>query len=254
MTDLHLYDDPDGSLLGVNTQTSFKKVLNKAIFNARRPPDLIVLTGDLVHDDSEAAYRRLGGILSDTGIPCYCLPGNHDTPSTMKVLAEFPGVFLKGTADLPHWRLVLLNSRVANDEYGHLSGSELKRLKQRLDTSSNVLICMHHQPVPVGSEWIDGMMLDNSESFLNIVDNADSVKGVIWGHIHQEFESERKQVKYLASPSTCIQFTPKLKDFKVDPMPPACRMLALGPDGSIDTELMLLDMVSDSLEIGSSGY
>ena len=66
VTDMHLYDDPQGTLLGVNTQDSFKQVLWDAINNKQRKPDLIVLTGDLVHDNSEAAYRRLGGILSDT--------------------------------------------------------------------------------------------------------------------------------------------------------------------------------------------
>lgn len=254
VTDMHLYDDPRETLLGVNTQDSFKQVLRDAINNKQRKPDLIVLTGDLVHDNSEAAYRRLGGILSDTGIPAYCLPGNHDDLESMAVLAEFPGVFVKGTVDIDGWRLVLLNSRVPNQEHGHLSEKELKRLAQRLNSKDNILICLHHQPVPVGSKWIDTMMLDNSESFLELVDSCPTVRCVIWGHIHQTFSVSLNDVQFLASPSTCIQFSPQREDFMVDAAPPACRMLALAKDGSVFSQVLALDVPATGLKMQSKGY
>ncbi len=254
ITDLHLYDDPHGTLLGVNTHQSFTEILNNAIHNGQRKPDLMVLTGDLVHDNSEAAYRRLGGILSDTHIPAYCLPGNHDHIDTMAVLSEFPGVHIKGTVDLDNWRLILLNSRVDGYEHGHLSERELKRLAQRLDTDSNVMVCLHHQPVAIGSEWLDGMMLDNSKAFLKLIDSSTTVKAVIWGHIHQLFSSNRGDVQFLSSPSTCIQFAPGQKEFLLDSAPPACRMLALEADGSIVSEVLTLENPGAGLDLKANGY
>jgi len=63
------------------------------------------------------------------------------------------------------------------------------------------------------------------------------VCAVLWGHVHQAFEGERRGVRLLATPSTCAQFLPESDDFAVDHRPPAYRLLELRADGTMATAL-----------------
>ncbi len=58
----------------------------------------------------------------------------------------------------------------------------------------------------------------------------------------------------MASPSTCVQFAPRIDDFQVDEEPPGFRLLALLPDGQIRSEVVRIDEMPQGLEIASSGY
>ena len=63
------------------------------------------------------------------------------------------------------------------------------------------------------------------------------MRGVLWGHIHQEVDQLRNNVRLLASPSTCVQFAPNNKDFKLDRLSPGYRWLQLHADGRVETAL-----------------
>ena len=57
ITDTHLFADNSGCLLGLNTEQSLEAVIEKICANDF-PADMILATGDLVHDGTPAAYRR----------------------------------------------------------------------------------------------------------------------------------------------------------------------------------------------------
>ena len=56
LTDLHLFADPTGLFNNINTRDSFAKVLNH-IQQHYENPDIIIITGDLVHDGAVEAYQ-----------------------------------------------------------------------------------------------------------------------------------------------------------------------------------------------------
>lgn len=254
ITDTHLYADPERRLLGLSTLESLREVLRQ-VEDEQATPDLVLATGDLVHDASPAGYRRAAEELRSLGAPVYGLPGNHDVPDTMRLHLEAHGVSCAGELRLGGWQILLLDSVILGEEGGHLADAELKRLEVALqEGEGHVLICLHHQPVPVGSAWIDTMALDNGDAFFKLVDACPRVRGVLWGHIHQEFNGLRNQVKLLASPSTCVQFAPKTEDFQVDMAPPGYRHLALLPDGRIQTEVKRLAAYPEGLDLASAGY
>jgi len=87
---------------------------------------------------------------------------------------------------------------------------------------------------------MDAMALENPGRLFTILDRSDRVRAVIWGHIHQVFESERRGVLLLGSPSTCVQFKPGADDYLVDDLAPGFRELLLLPDGSIETTVIRL--------------
>ena len=254
LTDTHLYANADGTLLGINTFDSFQQVISH-FRDHYWPLDLLLATGDLVHDASPEGYGLIGGILSEFGVPVFCLPGNHDVPSVMRESLRTGRVRTDPVVDLGHWRFVMLDSVIPGEEGGRLAPDQLETLDRALDsTDRHVLVCMHHQPVNVGSAWIDTMAIDNPDALFDVLDRYVNVRGVLWGHVHQTFEAHRAGVRLMASPSTCVQFTPLQDDFQVDEEPPGFRLLALLPDGTIRSEVVRVDALPLGLELASSGY
>jgi Icc protein len=255
LTDTHLFGDPEGTLLGQNTRRTFELVLELAR-EACWPVDRILLTGDLVHDESPEGYRFLAKRLADLGIPCSCLPGNHDSLNPMDAEIGGGNISLEPSVCCGAWNLVFLDSTMPADDGGHLGSGQLALLEQALADHADLsaLVCLHHHPVPVGSAWMDTMALDNGEEFFAVIDRHPQVRGVLWGHVHQDFTSRRKDVLLLASPSTCIQFLPGSEDFAIDPKTPGFRWITLHPDGRIETGVERIPAYPDPVDLDTGGY
>jgi Icc protein len=254
VTDTHIYADPAGCLLGVNTLESFRQVVG-CFRDTYWPVDLMLATGDLVHDASPAGYRRLAAALASFGVPVLALPGNHDAPAVMRRFLVADGVTTGAVSDHGAWRFVMLDTVIPGSEGGELSADQLRVLEQALASApGHVLVCMHHQPVPVGSAWIDTMAVRNPGPFFAIVDRYPCVRGILWGHVHQCFEGWHGPARLMASPSTCVQFAPGADAFEVDQEPPGFRVLALHVDGRIDSAVVRADDLPAGLEMASSGY
>jgi 3',5'-cyclic-AMP phosphodiesterase len=91
------------------------------------------------------------------------------------------------------------------------------------------------------SRWLDSVGLTNAAEFLHTIDRHKNVRAIVWGHVHQAYDSLRKGVRLLATPSTCAQFLPRAESFAVDRRPPAYRTLELRADGSLLTEVVWLE-------------
>lgn len=255
VSDTHLYADREKTLAGVNTLQSMYQSLARAIQDAPRKPELIIATGDLVHDASATGYQRLARRLLELEIPAYCLPGNHDNPRLMTECMTASGLSDSKILDTDHWRILLLDSTVSGQEGGHLSTDELAWVEQHIQSSDkHLLLCLHHQPIPVGSRWIDSMAVDNGQEFCALASKYPQIKGVIWGHVHQAFERFQNGVHWLSAPSTCIQFTPGSDEFSLDPTAPGCRLLALSPNGDIDSRVLRLDEMPTETRLDLAGY
>ncbi len=255
ITDTHLFRDSSGCLLGLNTEQSLEAVMTE-VTNRHLPADMILATGDLVHDGTPAAYRRIFGHLERPGIPVYCLAGNHDEAETLQQSLQDGLLHYTTNAHKGNWNFIFLDSSVAGSEGGHLGSGTLQSLETHLaaDPESHTLICMHHQPVQMGSRWLDTMTIDNAGEFFSIIDRHQQVRGILWGHVHQEFDQLRNNVRLMASPSTCIQFLPGSDEFAVDTAPPGYRWLSLHADGRIETGIQRLAEIPGALDLASAGY
>jgi len=255
ITDTHLFADSSGSLLGLNTEQSLNAVKADVRLN-RLPADIILATGDLVHDGTPAAYRRIFSHLESFGLPVYCLPGNHDEATAMQHTLAEGTVKYTPSADQGDWHFIFLDSTIAGSEGAHLSEQTLELLEQQLQAApgKHTLVCLHHQPVPMGSRWLDTMAVDNPEAFFTIIDRHPQVRGILWGHVHQSFEDMHRDVRLMSSPSTCIQFLPGSDDFAVDTATPGYRWLDLHPDGSITTGVERIAATPGSIDMASNGY
>ncbi len=236
VTDTHLYAQTDRCLVGLNTFDTFTAVLDR-IAQQASDVDLVLATGDLVHDATPQGYLRLRRHLGALQRPVYCLPGNHDSPAVMAQVMDEGLVTMAASAVHGDWVFVLLDSTFPGEAGGHLSAAQLSLLDQRLSAHADkhALVCLHHQPIPIGSAWMDRMALDNAPELFAVIDRHPQVRGLIWGHIHQAYRAQRNGVRLLGAPATCIQFTPGLDDLEVDQSLPGYRWLILHPDGRIDT-------------------
>jgi len=243
LTDTHLHAALDGQLHGVTTQESFLAALKHARDDPRWPPDAIAVTGDIVQDESRSGYQRFREMLEAFELPVFCIPGNHDRPELMKDLLTTPPFQLCGDVKLGEWRVILLNTFNKGDDAGALGRDQLAALEASLSnvTEEQILICMHHQPLPTGSAWLDGVGLHDAQEFLDTIDRHDRVRAVLWGHVHQASDQERNGVRYLSTPSTCFQFLPDRDRAVIDTRPPGLRWLELKPDGKITTTVEWLD-------------
>ena len=255
ITDTHLYADPNGRLLGQNTRHTFELVLDLA---RKRfwPPDVILLTGDLVHDALPDAYQYLKRQFDGLGVPYFSVPGNHDCPNLISSTLETESDHSVRSIQQQGWNLVLVDSTMASAEGGHLGYSRLAGLEHELSDHPDLptLIGMHHHPAPTGSAWIDSMALDNPDELFAITDRHPQVRGLLCGHIHQAFSARRGELILLGSPSTCIQFLPGSEGFAIDALTPGFRWLELFPDGRINTGIERLAAYPDPLQFMNHGY
>jgi Icc protein len=242
LTDTHLFEDETLTSKGVATVQSFQAVLTHLRTLPR--PDLLLLTGDLSQDETAASYHRLYRAIAPLGIPTYWLPGNHDQPQIMQQILNQPPFSAENRIEAGEWVILLLNSVVPGEVHGELSSESLAWLKENLQTTGNrpVLIALHHPPLLTGSTWMDGINLHNSEIFQHLISQFPNVKLVLFGHIHQELDQEIDGVRYLATPSTCVQFQPNSDEFAIDgDRTPGFRQITLFPDGTFTTRVIRIE-------------
>lgn len=254
-SDSHLFASTNGKLLGLNTDDSLNRVLD--LIEKEQPSiDLLLATGDLAQDATPAAYARLLEKLKRFGgVPCYWLEGNHDVTEPMRGSLAEPDKLSPAIAKLPDWDIIMLDSTIPHEVPGFLHDDDLEFLEAGLKAAKkNVLVCLHHQPVPMGCKWLDTQLVGSADQFFEIIDRYPNVRGIIWGHVHQEYAGERKGVKLFSVPSTCVQFKPLSEDFAIDDAPPGYRWLDLYPDGRIETAVSRVLGIKFEVDFSVKGY
>ncbi len=255
LTDTHLKAYEGGKLLGLDTDYSLQAVI-KLVAEEYPEPDLILGTGDLADSGAQDAYARLVGYFDQLTTEHYWLPGNHDLRDAM---AEVGGAKrLPGELRVGAWQIVLLDSQIPGEVGGHLGAPELRRLEACLEAGQAEglysLVCLHHQPVPVGCEWLDQQMVSDAKAFFELLGRYPLVRSVLWGHVHQELDQQCNDLRLLCTPSTCVQFLPQQVDFAVDTRAPGYRWLELAPDGSLNTGVSRAESQIFPVDRDAGGY
>lgn len=257
ITDPHLFADEDTELVGMNCQEGLRDVV-ELVKEHEDVIDCVLCTGDISQDASLAAYQRFSAAMDELDAPQLWIPGNHDLMAVMKQALKGKQEVLNKMLKPGNWGIIMLNSCVEGHIYGLLSQEELDYLRNALETleaeDRHVLIAVHHNPVPVNAEWLQNHSLQNTDGFFDIIDSFDNIKGVIFGHIHQDFKTYRNKVLMLGAPSTCIQFHPEHDYFSLDKENPGYRWLSLHSNGAVGTGVRRVIGKKYKLDLGSKGY
>jgi 3',5'-cyclic-AMP phosphodiesterase len=242
VTDTHLLANAGATLLGVDTEASLRAVLRQAL--DEHAPDAIVATGDLVHDDaSGASYQRFERLVADHfGGPVLHLPGNHDFIDPL-IIHLRPAPWLS----LGTWDIIPFDTHADGRVEGRVEGAERDALASRIAASraEYILLACHHPLLPIGCPWLDRHHVPNGREVLEACSADRRVRGLVFGHVHQEVAARFESIALLGTPSTCFQFEPESGSFAIDCAAvtgrPGYRWLELGADGTLHSDVRRLD-------------
>lgn len=255
ITDTHLFEDENGTLLGIKTRDSFQAVLD-AVKAEAKSVDFVVVTGDISQDYSAQSYIRFAEMVSCFSVPVFFLPGNHDDgPLEYRMFGNL-GVSTSRHVICGSWQFVFLNSEVYAQAHGWVEREELELLQEAVMRypDKNTVALIHHLPLLVGSAWLDTQTLHNQDEFRAFLRHMRTVKLVLSGHVHQEIDEMRCNIRYLATPSTSIQFMPGSQDFELDTKAPGWRYLTFNSDGSFESSVHRLGDNRFSPDFNARGY
>jgi Icc protein len=246
LTDTHLSDrrpahpprafaDAVHAFSGRTTGEAAALVVEEVGIPAR--PDLVLHTGDVADEPSAAAYAAGRELLARIGAPALVTAGNHDdAPALAAAFGEAAPVGC-GALDLGRWRIVTVCSARLGQAHGHFGAAVLGHLDELLDTDRPTLVGTHHPPVPACPD--PDCTAEDAAAFLDVVDRHPNVVAVASGHLHLVADLERNGVRYLASPSTCLQLVHvhPLMGHNETATPIGARVIDLHDDGGLDTEV-----------------
>ena len=254
LSDSHLFAEPDGKLLGMNTRDSLEKVIER-VQAEQAGIDLIIASGDLSQDGSVASYQRFRELSARLNAPARWFPGNHDELPAMHEACAGSDL-LEQVVDLGNWRIILLDSSIPGAVPGFLADDQLALLERALSEAPerHHLVCFHHHPVPIGCRWMEPIGIRNPDALFAVLERHPQAKALLWGHVHQEFDQQRGNLRLLASPSTCVQFAPGSDDFQVGSQAPGYRWLRLHPDGQLETAVSRVTGIDFEIDYSVKGY
>ena len=189
-------------------------------------------------------------------IPILYTPGNHDDQQLMTDTFSSTTISSVKHMLLGEWQLILLDSQKPQAVEGHLSRTELDFLENCLKKhpKHHAILAFHHQPIPVGSAWLDKLGLENADQLWSILAHYPSVKTLLFGHVHQEFQSEQQGIRCYSTPSTSVQFKRNTADFALERLPPAYRWIDLYQNGDLKTGICRVPNYVDHADIEAKGY
>lgn len=242
ITDCHIFASADDKLRGLNTRDSLEAVMSAVISSAANP-DLLLATGDLSQDGSADSYRYLAQQFDEFAAQTFWLAGNHDEIGMLQ--KHFCGKRIQAAKHIlaGSWQIVMLDSTISGEIHGRVAESQLSFLDNALKRypERHALVCLHHQALETGSEWIDDKGLRDAGQLRARLARHDNLRAVLWGHVHQEMHRSIDGVEWMSTPSSCVQFKPGSKDFALSDDAPGYRYLSLNSDGSLQTAVHRID-------------
>lgn len=146
-------------------------------------PAFIVNTGDITEIGSLPEYKSYLDIVNSSSFPFYHLIGNHDVRwsnvGKQRFLQQLGPLYQ--SFELGSIQLILLDTGVLSEQYGHYSLESLNWLRDelaKLEKDRPVIICSHHPPF-TASRYID-----NELELFRIIEGYNIVL-YLCGHGHQ---------------------------------------------------------------------
>lgn len=189
--------------------------LERAVAELRRlapPPDLVIVTGDLVDLGKAEEYEHLRTLLAPLPMPLFAIPGNHDAREPMRAAFIGEGYLPRqGLLNfvVEDWplRLVGLDTLVEGEVGGALGNDQLLWLERTLEAGPDrpTMVLMHHPPFKTGVGYMDRIGLGGSAGLAEIVQQHRQVERIVCGHVHRSIDRRFAGTVAGTAPSTAHQ-------------------------------------------------
>jgi 3',5'-cyclic AMP phosphodiesterase CpdA len=197
-----------------------------ADINALDPqPDVVVHTGDIVHNGRADEYTVAASILAGLRAPVYVIPGNKDDRTNLR--AAFAGTYLAPGSDFIDYvaedfplRLIALDTLDPAGNKGDFSPERIGKLTRWLDaeTAKPAAVFCHHPPfsVPVGPVAINYARPEIMAELAAVLQRPGQVAGIFCGHVHRAFKGHAGKIPAVVMPSIATtlrygDYPPELK-------------------------------------------
>ena len=214
ISDTHISHDPAyGTDRSGYTPEKGAEALVERINSLPFVPDFVLHTGDVAYDPFPEAYGRAREILERIIYPVHYLAGNHDDSQMLQRLflqRDDIQPKLNGEFEMNGVRVILLDSTGPVEQpRGIVSDEQLTWLGEicREDSTQPLVITVHHNPLPVGVPWLDEFMpMENGEALHQpLLPARHRIRGVFYGHIHQNSQTLRDGILYSSVLSSWYQ-------------------------------------------------
>lgn len=236
LTDLHLGTANQYSL-GVDVRQNFRVALD---WVRERKPDALVVGGDVCFDVGRAeTYRWFRAEVEALPFPWYAISGNHDNSVLM---ARELGLerYLQGEEfyfSVPFGGTLAL---FLDTSRGRCSETQWTWLREQVARREEVLLFMHHPPVPAGVRHMDAQYaFEESGRFLEIIRPLRRAT-VVCGHYHVDRVLQRGNLTVFLTPSLYFQLKPDSPELAYDHFRIGIREIDLRPEGLV-TSVQYLD-------------
>lgn len=217
LTDTHVTRPGTLSCGRVDTAALLRRAV-AAVAALSTPPDLLLLSGDLVDAGDPAEYALLREILNPLQqLPWLVLPGNHDERSAMRAAfpeqpwAEDCAPFLQQSRTLGPLQLISLDTVCPGHGGGELCAQRLDWLDRALSAAAGrpTLLALHHPPFESGLREMDETLgLREHEAFAAVVArHQPQVQLIVCGHLHRTVQATVGGSRATSAPSTAHQIT-----------------------------------------------
>ncbi len=175
-------------------------------------PDVIVHTGDIVHNGREDEYATSAAILSKARPPAYVMAGNKDDRTNLKqafsgdgYLNHHPEFIQYAIDDFPV-KLIMLDTVSAGNTRGEFCPERRDSLLNLADTGSSkpVAVFTHH-PAFEANQCPEPFQFKTREGFLRLrktLKEIEGVSGIFCGHVHRFDWGDVEGIPATAMPST----------------------------------------------------
>jgi Icc protein len=220
ISDTHIaLDIPDADLrLGEFARTI-------ADINALDPqPNVVVHTGDIVHNGRPDEYARAAEILAKVRVPVYVLPGNKDNRENLRAAFSHQRYFAPdapfidyAVEDFPV-RLIALDTLSPGNNKGDFGPERIERLNRLVDaeTTKPIAVFLHHPPfeVAVGPDPVNFVTRDTMAALSGGLHRSGRVAAIFCGHVHRITAGRVGSIPAMVVP--CIATSLRKGDFSTE--------------------------------------
>jgi len=158
-------------------------------------PDLIIHTGDIVHNGRQDEYTKAVEILATAKAPVYCMVGNKDHRINMRAafsqLQSFSpdSEFIDYAVDDFPVKCIMLDTLHEGSNKGNFCQKRMQNLLGMLDDdrTKSILVFTHHPPceIFVGPDRIHFETIEAMTELRKTLLNSGRVTSIFSGHVHR---------------------------------------------------------------------
>ncbi len=219
VSDTHVGETKEFLYHGVNTFERCKKLIER-IDTLQFRPDFILHTGDIVDNPSHKSFQLAKEAFQKLTIPIYYVNGNHDEAFYIN---EYLKMGPKEDLDLSKDKLLYkfelngnmflaLDARGPDeiDPEGLIPKEHFEIIESAIvNSKSPVSVFVHFPPINIDTQWMDHKMLIQNGKKLHkiLVKNKRKIRGVFFGHVHNNITMFKDEILYSGVASGMRQFS-----------------------------------------------